>query len=245
MSASRRASCNLTTSVTSLNFRLGLTDLCKTGAGMDRDVEGEPFDVERLQRAMLEYTPAALAFNGKKAAAAYFDCDTGDLAYGRQTPMIGTTRVYVLPSTAPTAQRYWDVSYWQAWPMTPGRALVSCMLLDHVGGGLVGRDVDHLLRRLGGADLVAQLGRNVHDEDLDVPRAQCLGDPAAACRVARGLCVSEDEDEPRVLVQAAKRDQFQRVDSDFLLLAALELTLPGEDLADHGVVGRGSIDVDG
>jgi double-stranded uracil-DNA glycosylase len=97
-----------------LTWGLGLTDLCKTGAGMDRDITDEPFDIDRLRQSILAFAPRALAFNGKASAAAYFNCKTRDLDYGMQRAGLGPTLIYVLPSTSPASRSHWDIRYWRA-----------------------------------------------------------------------------------------------------------------------------------
>jgi double-stranded uracil-DNA glycosylase len=61
--------------------------------------------------------PTMIAFNGKKAASIYFDCDTRDIDYGRQTRTRDgaslNSIVFVLPSTSGSAKKYWDPQYWR------------------------------------------------------------------------------------------------------------------------------------
>jgi TDG/mug DNA glycosylase family protein len=47
---------------------IGLTDVCKTAHGMDREIAADAFDPARLRTVLDEVRPHAIAFNGKKAA---------------------------------------------------------------------------------------------------------------------------------------------------------------------------------
>ncbi len=60
---------------------------------------------------MLEYRPAVLAFNGKRAAREYF---ARDIDYGyQQGDDIGATRIYVGPSTSGAARGFWNEEIWR------------------------------------------------------------------------------------------------------------------------------------
>lgn len=93
-----------------LDLGIGLTDLCKVGAGSDRDVAHHGFDVARLRRQIETHRPHALAFNGKKAAQEAIDPEIG---YGHQQERWGDTAVWVLPSTSGAANGYWDIGPWE------------------------------------------------------------------------------------------------------------------------------------
>lgn len=94
-----------------LDYNIGLTDLNKTEAGMDREVSGH--DPEGLRSKIWSYQPRVVAFNGKAAAAAFLGKRTQELGYGRQNCRMGSTEVWVLPSTSGAAGRWWDVSHWK------------------------------------------------------------------------------------------------------------------------------------
>jgi double-stranded uracil-DNA glycosylase len=96
---------------------IGLTDICKKTSGVDARLEIEAFDVDGLLRRLRAVQPAVIAFNGKKAASIYFDCNTRDIDYGRQTARRDganlNSTVSVLPSTSGSAKKYWDPEHWR------------------------------------------------------------------------------------------------------------------------------------
>lgn len=97
-----------------MEWGIGLTDVCKSASGMDNEIPSGAFDPARLKAAIDQVLPDVLAFNGKTAARLALGLgprtpvETGPLAVA-----LGETPVWVLPSTAPTARRYWDVTPWQ------------------------------------------------------------------------------------------------------------------------------------
>lgn len=93
-----------------LRYGIGLTDICKVRSGSDSDVGPSAFDVPRLIRALVQYEPAWIAFNGKNAAKGALG---RPVAYGEQPERLGPSRVYILPSTSAAARRYWDLRQWQ------------------------------------------------------------------------------------------------------------------------------------
>lgn len=92
-------------------YGIGLTDIAKTYSGADSGLRRGDFDAEGLRRKIEQYAPHAFAFNGKKAAQAFYGVQ--DLAYGQQAQRIGETVMFVLPSTSGAASGFWDVGYWQ------------------------------------------------------------------------------------------------------------------------------------
>ena len=60
---------------------------------------------------MLAFHPDVLCFNGKRAAQEYFG--TRAIAYGEQPERIGTTVLWVAPSTSGAANGFWDLSHWR------------------------------------------------------------------------------------------------------------------------------------
>jgi TDG/mug DNA glycosylase family protein len=95
-----------------LTFGIGLTDLAKRTSGSDVDLRVNDFDVEAFRARILHHAPSIVAFNGKKAASIYFNLQTSALAYGRQDSGLGSTIVYVLPSTSGAAAGHWDARHW-------------------------------------------------------------------------------------------------------------------------------------
>jgi len=66
---------------------------------------------DELISKVKELKPKVLAFNGKKAAELYLNraVEYGELKKDK----IGKTRVYVLPSTAGSANANWNIRYWR------------------------------------------------------------------------------------------------------------------------------------
>ena len=92
-------------------FGIGFTDMAKRHFGMDRDLPRDAFDPQQLRAAVETHQPRALAFNGKTAAKAFFGLKLVD--YGRQDGMIGSTSLWVLPSTSGAASGAWSIAPWQ------------------------------------------------------------------------------------------------------------------------------------
>lgn len=94
-----------------LDYRLGLTDLCKTAAGADRELPRDRDDAAALRHKIARYRPGVVAFVGKRAAQAALDAKLG---YGLQDRPIGPAQTFVLPSPSGAARRYWDERPWAA-----------------------------------------------------------------------------------------------------------------------------------
>jgi TDG/mug DNA glycosylase family protein len=91
-------------------FGLGLTDVSKTASGQDADLTPEDFDRVSLHAKIERFAPRILAFTSKRAARE----GLGDpVDYGLQRATLGSTRVFVLPSTSGLATRFWDESHWR------------------------------------------------------------------------------------------------------------------------------------
>jgi TDG/mug DNA glycosylase family protein len=91
-------------------FGIGLTDVCKTAWGQDADLSANDFDADALRMKIEHFNPNFLAFTSKRAAREYLD---RDVAYGIQNECIGTTEVFILPSTSGLATRFWDERVWR------------------------------------------------------------------------------------------------------------------------------------
>ena len=93
-----------------LKFRIGLTDLVKGRSGQDVHLSAGDFDVSGFRAKIEKHAPKAVAFNGKKAAQLFFASPS--VEYGIQKDKIGTTALFVLPSTSGAARGFWDPKYW-------------------------------------------------------------------------------------------------------------------------------------
>jgi TDG/mug DNA glycosylase family protein len=96
------------------DFGIGLTDIAKAHVGQDHELDPAGIDTQGLAERIAAVAPHALAFTSKRAAALYFGCPTGDLAYGRQGATIGTTWLHVLPSPSGAARGHWSLDPWRA-----------------------------------------------------------------------------------------------------------------------------------
>ncbi|MBA4034618.1 MAG: hypothetical protein C0480_08475 [Bradyrhizobium sp.] len=94
-----------------LQHRIGLTDLVKAGAGMDRATLPRltAADRQRLNDSIVAFQPRFLAFTSKTAGQKFFDAKRD---YGEQTERIGDTRIWILPSTSGAANGSWRPELW-------------------------------------------------------------------------------------------------------------------------------------
>lgn len=99
-----------------LALGIGLTDMSKLGAGMDRQIARHEFNRDRLVETIRGYRPRAIAFNGKKAASVWLGRKrTEAISYGRQPPTLPDfPDVFVLPSTSGAARSSWSIAPWHA-----------------------------------------------------------------------------------------------------------------------------------
>jgi TDG/mug DNA glycosylase family protein len=91
-------------------YHIGFTDMAKAHFGMDTQLPAGCFDPARLRSAIARFQPQALAFNGKRAAQAFYGRPKVD--YGPQDA-IGRTAVWVLPSTSGAASGAWSIEPWR------------------------------------------------------------------------------------------------------------------------------------
>jgi double-stranded uracil-DNA glycosylase len=103
-----------------LHYGIGLTDLAKGACGDDSNLKPADFDRMRLRAVIKTRSPRLVAFNGKTAAARYFDVPTAQINYGRQPDTIGQTAVYVCSSTS-AANGHWSCEAWQDLGRTVGK----------------------------------------------------------------------------------------------------------------------------
>ena len=97
-----------------LKYRIGLTDLVKTHAGMDHQIPlagAAEFGRTRLQASIAAYRPKFLAFTSKTAGERFLG---GRKDYGEQIETIATTRIWILPSTSGAANGSWRPEVWHA-----------------------------------------------------------------------------------------------------------------------------------
>ena len=90
---------------------IGLTDICKTDYGNDNELDVSKYDVNGFNLKMLEFKPGIICFNGKNAAKAYLGQKT--VNYGYQELPLGTSKIFVAPSTSGAANGFWDINQWK------------------------------------------------------------------------------------------------------------------------------------
>ena len=96
-----------------LELGIGLTDLCKSGAGMDHQALTSPVDIPAFREKMRRYRPKTVAFTSKKAASLFYGRPTRALALGRQSCSDGFPDIFVLASPSGAASGAWSVQPWQ------------------------------------------------------------------------------------------------------------------------------------
>jgi TDG/mug DNA glycosylase family protein len=100
-----------------LDLRIGFTDMCKTGAGMDHTALNFPIDVPGFREKMLRHRPKTIAFTSKKAASLFYGRPTTTIALGRQPQNQNSLQdfpdVFVLASPSGAASGSWSVGAWQ------------------------------------------------------------------------------------------------------------------------------------
>jgi len=79
-----------------LERRIGFTDMCKSGAGMDHQALTSPIDRPAFYEKMLQYRPEKVAFTSKKAASLFYGRPTKAIALGRQPAEGDFPTVFVL-----------------------------------------------------------------------------------------------------------------------------------------------------
>jgi len=99
-----------------LQYGIGLTDLSKFQSGADSALDSGGDDSAALATKITHYKPRTLAFNGKRAGAVFLRETLGAAIenYGQQKQQLGSTAIFVLPSTSGAARRWWDAAPWHA-----------------------------------------------------------------------------------------------------------------------------------
>lgn len=94
---------------TLLGYEIGLTWLAERDpSGQDRGMDFE--GGRELRRKIREWAPGTLVFNGKQVAKDYLQMPT--VVYGLLPHSIGTTKLFVCPSTSAGAKGNWDPRWW-------------------------------------------------------------------------------------------------------------------------------------
>ena len=96
-----------------LNFGIGLTDLVKTHSGSDAILPRAADDVAGLAARIRSIRPRLVAFNGKRAAAAFYGRSGRDVGYGPGPLMADFPPTWVLPSTSGAACGSWSDAPWR------------------------------------------------------------------------------------------------------------------------------------
>lgn len=96
-----------------LNYGIGLTDIAKTASGSDASLPRGADDVAGFMQRIRSVRPRIVAFNGKRAAAAFYGRPGRDLAYGPGAAVADFPPVWVLPSTSGAACGVWSAEPWQ------------------------------------------------------------------------------------------------------------------------------------
>ena len=94
-----------------LKYRIGLTDVVKGQAGSDADIDFRRSELAALTQKIEKLSPGVIAFNGKKAAQVFLG--KRQVKYGHQHEQVGTTRLFVAPSTSGAANGFWNVDLWK------------------------------------------------------------------------------------------------------------------------------------
>ncbi|WP_425514520.1 mismatch-specific DNA-glycosylase [Ancylobacter oerskovii] len=95
-------------------YGIGLTDLAKDVAGVDRDIPPTAYVPERLHAVLQEWKPKRLAFTSLTAARLGLGL-RGRIGAGLyQITAIPNLEVWALPSPSGMARGHWDIAPWRA-----------------------------------------------------------------------------------------------------------------------------------
>lgn len=94
-----------------LGCGIGLTDVVKGQSGPDSAIRFDGDGVEFLRGKLLKLRPRLLCFNGKRSAQVFLGAKTVD--YGLLAEQVGSTMLFVAPSTSAAANGSWDLRHWQ------------------------------------------------------------------------------------------------------------------------------------
>jgi TDG/mug DNA glycosylase family protein len=96
-----------------LELGIGFTDLSKSGAGMDHQIEAASIDVAGFKAKIEKYRPKAIAFTSKKAASLFYGRSSSVISLGRQPRDACPAEVFVLPSPSGAASGHWTLGPWR------------------------------------------------------------------------------------------------------------------------------------
>ena len=95
-----------------IELGIGFTDLSKSGAGMDHQIEAASIDVAGFRIKMERYRPKTIAFTSKKAASLFYDKPSSVISIGRQQADRHFPDVFVLASPSGAASGHWTLQPW-------------------------------------------------------------------------------------------------------------------------------------
>lgn len=103
---------------------IGLTDLAKHEFGIDTALSSDAYDADALRKKIETYRPRHLAFTGKRPAGLFLlqVFGAGLTDYGLQEPVLGETKIFVLPSPSGLATRWWSLDPWRTLAKTHNAA---------------------------------------------------------------------------------------------------------------------------
>ncbi|TYL91009.1 mismatch-specific DNA-glycosylase [Bradyrhizobium rifense] len=96
-----------------IELGIGFTDLSKSGAGMDHQIEAASIDVLGFRAKMEKYRPRTIAFTSKKAASLFYGRPSSSIALGRQPRDESLPEIFVLPSPSGAASGHWTLEPWR------------------------------------------------------------------------------------------------------------------------------------
>ncbi|WP_245330494.1 mismatch-specific DNA-glycosylase [Bradyrhizobium sp. AS23.2] len=96
-----------------LELGIGFTDLSKSGAGMDHEIEAASIDVPGFKAKMEKYRPKTIAFTSKRAASLFYGRPSSVIALGRQPRDGSLPEIFVLPSPSGAASGHWTIEPWR------------------------------------------------------------------------------------------------------------------------------------
>ncbi|WP_027556839.1 mismatch-specific DNA-glycosylase [Bradyrhizobium sp. Cp5.3] len=96
-----------------LALEIGFTDLSKSGAGMDHQIEAASIDVPGFRAKVEKYRPRTIAFTSKKAASLFYGKPSSVISLGRQQADGQFPDVFVLASPSGAASGRWTLEPWR------------------------------------------------------------------------------------------------------------------------------------